>query len=103
MDSEGEFPTSSQGPPKVSVTHTPGVDNDFGYDFLLEGYPYVGSVTSPPSHESNEPLFLASYMSLVELVSGTPSAYSLYHNPIWSSGAMLIMVCLFQMWPLKFF
>lgn len=28
------------------------------------------------------------YTSLAQLVSDTPSAFSLYHNSIWSSGAM---------------
>lgn len=88
MALEGEFLASSQGPQGVSTIHTPGIDNDSEYDFSPEGYPYVGSVVPPPPLESNQPLFPAGYTSLAQLVLGTPSASSLYHNPIWSSSAM---------------
>ena len=88
MASEGKFPSSSQGPPEVSATYTPGVDNDSKYNFPPEGYPYVGSVAPPPPLERSEPLFLAGYKSLAQLVSSTACASSLYHNPIWSLGAM---------------
>jgi len=86
MASEGEFPTSSQGPPKVSTTHTPSVDNDSEYDFPPEGYPFVGSVLPPPPPEISGPIFPPGYTSLAQLVSCTPSVSSLYHNPILSSG-----------------
>lgn len=84
----GKFPTSPQGPPKVSSTHTPSVDNYLEYEFPPEVFPYVGSVAPPPPLQSSEPLSPASYTSLAQLVSGTPSVSSLYHNPIWSSSAM---------------
>ena len=48
----------------------------------------MGSVAPPPPLENGEPLFPVGYTSLAQLVSGTPSASSLYDNPIWSSGAM---------------
>jgi len=88
MASEGEFPASSQGPLEVSTTHTSGVDNDSEYDFPPEDYPYMGSVAPPPPPKSSEALFLVGYTSLAQLVSGTPNAPSLYHNPICSSSAM---------------
>lgn len=88
MASKGEFPASSQGPIEVSATHNPGVDNDSEYFFFPEGYPYVGSVAPPPPRESRWPLFPSNYTYLAQLVSGTPSVSSLYHNPIQSSGTM---------------
>lgn len=88
MALEGEFPSSSQGPPKVSSTHTPSVNNDFEYDFPPEGYPYVGSVAPPPPPESSGPIFPPGYTSLAQMVSGTSSVSSLYQNSIWSSSTM---------------
>lgn len=48
----------------------------------------MGSVAPPPPVENSGPIFPPGYTSLAQLVSGTPSVSSLYHNPIWSSGAM---------------
>ena len=83
MASEGEFPTSPQGPLEVSSTQIPRVGNDSKYNF-----PYVGSIPPPPLPQSSEPLFPPSYASLAQLVLGTPSAPSVYHSHIWSSGTM---------------
>jgi hypothetical protein len=47
MDSEGEIPTSSLSHSEVSATHTPHVDDEQGYEFPPEGFPFTGRV---PSH-----------------------------------------------------
>lgn len=44
MESKGEIPVSSPGHSEVSATHTPHVFDDQGYQFLLEGFPYMGSI-----------------------------------------------------------
>jgi len=51
-------------------------------------FPYVGRVQSQPPPENSGPMIPHGYMTLAQLVSGTPSASSLYQNPIWSSNAM---------------
>lgn len=77
MASEGEFPTSPQGPLEVSSTHTPNVDNDSKYEFPPEGFPYVGSVPSQPLLENSGPMLPLCYMTLDQLVLGTLGASSL--------------------------
>lgn len=88
MASEGEIPASPQGPPEVSSTHTPSVDNDSKYDFPPKDFPYVGRVPSQPPPENSGPMLPHGYTTLAQLVLGNPSDSSLYKNPIWSSNSM---------------
>ena len=88
MALEGEILTSPQGPPEVSITETPSVDNESEYDFPLEDFPYVGRVPSQLHPKNSGPMLPHGYTTLDQLVSGTPSASSLYQNPIWSSNAI---------------
>lgn len=74
MASESEIPTSPRGPPEVSATHTASVDNEYEYDFPLEGFPYVGRVPSLPPTKNSGSMLPHGYTTLAQLVSGTPSA-----------------------------
>ena len=88
MDSKGEIPVSSPGHSKVSTTHTPHIDDEQGYGFPPEGFPYTGRVSSLTYPETSGPMLPHGYTTLAQLVLSTPSASSLYQNPTWSSNAM---------------
>jgi len=88
MESKGEILVSSPGHSEVSTTHTPHVVDEQGCSFLAEGFPYTGNISTSFYPEYSETLFPHGHTSLGQLVSGTLSASSLYHNPIWSLGAM---------------
>lgn len=83
MELEGEFPVSSLGHSEVS---TPHIVEEEEYQFPPEGFPYTGSI--PISVYQKLP---PNYVTLAQLVSGTLSASSLYHNSFWASGAMPTM------------
>lgn len=83
METEGEFLVSSPGHSEVSTPHIVKEEED---QFPLKGFPYMGSI--PISVYWNLPL---NYVTLAQLVLGTSSASSLYHNPVWGSGAMPTM------------
>lgn len=83
MDSEGEIPTSARGHLKVSTTHTPHVDEEKEYDFPPEGFPFTGRVPSQTLLETSGPMLQHGYTTLDQFISRTPSASSLYQNPIW--------------------
>lgn len=68
--------------------HTPHVDDEQEYDFPPEGFPYTVGVPSLTFPETSGPMFPHGYTTLAQLVSGTPSASSLYQNPIWYSNYM---------------
>lgn len=48
----------------------------------------MGRVSSQTLAKKSGPMLPHSYTTLAQLVSGTPSASSLYENPIWSSNSM---------------
>lgn len=58
---------------------TPHTVEEKALHFPPEGFPNSGGI-----HASLPP----NYVSLAQLVLGTPSASSLYHNPVWVSSAM---------------
>jgi len=69
--------------PDDSEFSTPHAIEEEENPFPSEGFPYTGGI--PVSvHREMQP----NYVSLAQLVSGTPSASSLYHNLVWVSGAM---------------
>ena len=76
MELEGNAPVTSPEESKVSTPHTVEEEE---YPFPPEGFPYTGSI--PASVPPN-------YVSLAQLVSGTPIATSIYHNLVWVSGVM---------------
>ena len=88
MDSEGKIPISSLGYSKVFTTHTPHVDDEEGYEFPPEGFPFTGRVPSLTLPETSGPMLSPGYTTLARLVSGTPSASPWHQNPIWSSNSM---------------
>lgn len=69
---------------EVYATHTPHIVHDQGYPFPPEGFPYIGSIPI-----GVYPKLPHDYVSLAQLVMGTHSALSLYHNPISLSSAMI--------------
>ena len=73
---------------EVSATHTLHVVHKQGYSFPLECFPYIGRILTSIYPWYSKPLLPHGHTSLAQLVSSSPSASSLYHNPIWSSGAM---------------
>lgn len=81
MEPEGNAPVTSPDESKVSTPHTVEEEE---HPFPLECFPYIESIPISVYQE-----FPPNYVSLAQLVSGTPSASSLYHNPVWASGAML--------------
>lgn len=80
MEPEGEFSVSFMGHSEVS---TPCTIEEEEVQFPPEGFPFTGSI--PISVYQNFP---PNYVTLAQLVSGTPSASSLCHNPVWDSGDM---------------
>lgn len=88
MELEGEIPTSSLGHSEVSATHTPHVDDEQGYEFPPKGFPFTGRVPSHTLPKTSGPILPPSYITLTQLILGTPSASSLYQNPILPSNAM---------------
>jgi len=81
MEPESDAPVTSLDKSKVSTPHTIEEEE---HPFPPEGFPYTGSIPISVYQE-----FPPNYVSLVQLVSSTLSASSLYHNPVWASGAML--------------
>jgi len=76
MEPKGNAPITSPDESEVSTPHT--VEGE-EFPFHPKGFPYsVGILASFPPN----------YVSLAQLVSSTPNASSLYHNPVWVSGAM---------------
>lgn len=82
MDSRGKIPVSSLGHSEVSTTHTPHVDDEQGYEFPLESFPFTRKVSSLPYPELSEPILPHGYTSLSQLISSTLSPSSLYQNSI---------------------
>jgi len=80
MQPEGDAPVTSPDESKVSTPHT--VEEE-GHPLPPEGFPYIGSIVISVHRE-----LPPNYVSLAQMVSGTPSASSLYHNPVLESGAM---------------
>jgi len=80
MEPEGDDLVTSPNESEVSTPHT--VDEE-EHPFPPEGFCYTGSIPISVYWE-----LLLNYVSLAQLASSTPSASSLYHNPIWASGAM---------------
>ena len=74
MEPEGEFLVSSPGHSEFSTPHTIEEEED---QFHLEGFPYTGIITTSVNLE-----LLHNYVTLAQLVSGTPISSSLYQNPI---------------------
>lgn len=66
-----------------SNIYTPQIVSEEEYPFPPEGFPYTGIIPISVYQE-----FLPIYVSLAQLVSATPSASSIYHNPVWTSGAI---------------
>jgi len=88
IELEGEIPTSYPCHSEVSATHNPHVDDEKGYEFPIEGFPYIGRVSSLTFPETSRPMLPHGYTTLAQLISGTPSASSLYRNSIWYSNSM---------------
>lgn len=82
MESEGEIQVSSPSHSEISTTHTPNVDDEKVYEFPPEGSPYTGRVLSLSYAETRGPMLPRRYVTLSQLVLSTPSASSLYQNPI---------------------
>ena len=76
MEPESDAPITPLEDSKVSTPHTVEEEEN---PFPLEAFPYTGGILAslPPN-----------YVPLAQLVLGTPSASSLYHNPVWASGTM---------------
>lgn len=88
MESKGKIPVSSWGHSKVSTPHTVEEEE---YTFPLEGFPYMGSI---PINFYRD--FSPNYVTSAQLVSGTPSTSSLYHNHVWAFCTMPITVMFIQ-------
>jgi len=80
MESEGEILVSSSGHSEVSTPHTIEEEE---YPFPPEGFPYTRSIPISVYRD-----FPPNYVTLAQLVLGTPNASSLYHDLVWASGAM---------------
>lgn len=80
IEPKGEFLVSSLGHSNVSTPHTIEEEE---YQFPPISFPYTGII--PISFYRDLP---PNYVNLAQLVSGTPSVSSLYHNPVWASGSM---------------
>jgi len=66
MDSAGEIPTSSLGHLEVFATHIPHVDDEQGYEFPPEGFPFMGRVPSLILPETSGPMFPHGYTTLAQ-------------------------------------
>jgi len=80
MEPEGDALVTSLDESEVSTPHTIEEEE---HTFPLEGFPYIGSIPISVYQE-----FFPNYVSLAQMVLGTPSASSLYHNLVWASGTM---------------
>lgn len=80
MEPEGDAPVTSPNQSEFSTPHTVEEEE---HKFSPEGFPYTGSI--PINVYQGFP---PNYLTLSQLVSSTPSASSLYHNPIWAFGSM---------------
>lgn len=76
MEPKGNAPITSPDESGVSTTHTVEKE-ELKLQFPPKGSPFSEGI--PASFPPN-------YVSLGHLVSSTPSASSLYHNPIWALG-----------------
>lgn len=76
MEPEGDDPITYLEESEVS---TPDTVEEEDFHFRPEVFPYSGGIVAslPPN-----------YVTLAQLVLGTPSAPPLYHNPGWASSAM---------------
>ena len=80
MEPEGEIQVFSLGHSEVS---TPHIVKEEEHQFPPEVFPYIGSI--PISvYQDLQP----NYVTLAQLISGTPSASSLYHNHVWASSTV---------------
>ena len=66
MESEGEIPVSSPSHSEVSATHNPHVDDEKGYEFPLEVFPYTGRVLSLTYPETSGPMLPHFYTTLAQ-------------------------------------
>lgn len=76
MGPQGDAPVTSPDESEVSTPHN--IEGE-ELPFPLKGFPYSRGILAS---------FPPNYVSLAQLILGTPSASSLYHNPVWASSAM---------------